>query len=175
MSATSVSVVVPLGQPGSSPAGKAIAAYLETTGLTYEILNPEGAHYGVAVRRGVSEAKGSVIVIADPELPYPVSAIGDAVAMGSRVRPTSSSQYAYGLRRTTLYDGLSCRAAGRHDPSGHASSGRPSRVRRVAAQLPSCELEVAFLSNKYGFRVEYLVVHPAEPLRGRSFVAVRLV
>src|SRR5688500_6238910 len=81
MSATSVSVVIPLSQPGSSPAARAVASYLETTGLTYDVLMPDAQRYGAAVRRGVSEAKGSVIVLADAELPYPVSAIGDAVAM----------------------------------------------------------------------------------------------
>src|SRR5215212_2829646 len=81
MSATSVSVVIPLSQPGSSPAAKAVAAYLDTTGLTYEVLTPVGKQYGAALRRGVSDAKGSVIVVADAGLPYPVSAIGDAAAM----------------------------------------------------------------------------------------------
>src|SRR5260221_95696 len=41
----------------------------------------EGDRYGHLVRRGVGEARGEVIVVVDPELPYPVGAIGDAVAM----------------------------------------------------------------------------------------------
>ena len=79
MSSTSVSVVVPQGRPGFDPAP--IARYLETTGFTFEILTPEAGSYGAALRRGVSDAKGSVIVVVDGDVPYPISAIGDAVAM----------------------------------------------------------------------------------------------
>src|SRR5215211_4816947 len=79
MSATSVSVVVPRRQADFS--SDAIARYLETTGFTFEILTPEGEAYGPSLRRGVSDAKGRVVVIADGDLPYPISAIGDAVAM----------------------------------------------------------------------------------------------
>jgi 2-polyprenyl-3-methyl-5-hydroxy-6-metoxy-1,4-benzoquinol methylase len=172
MSATSVSVVVPLGRPGSSPAEKAIATYLETTGLTYEVLTPEGTQYGIAVRRGVSEAKGSVIVIADPELPYPVSAIGDAVAMVESgatdivFASTSTGYSGPALLRWIL-------APMQPDRTIHlaAFSSAAAKVVFGESRLSGrgCELEVAFLSNKYGFRVEYLVVHSAGPLRGRSF------
>ncbi len=175
MSATSVSVVVPLGRPGSSPAEKAIAAYLETTGLTYEILHPEGAHYGAAVRRGVSEARGNAIVIADPELPYPVSAVGDALAMVESgatdvVFASTHTNYAGpALVRWTLVPMLP-------DGSIHlaAFSSVAAKVVFGESRLSGrgCELEVAFLANKYGFRVEYLVVHPEGPLRGRSFGAL---
>src|SRR5688572_9542245 len=80
MSSTSVSVVVPR-RPGFKPALGEVERYLENTGLTFEVLAPEGKEYGATLRRGVSEAKGRVIVIADPALPYPAGAIGDAVAM----------------------------------------------------------------------------------------------
>jgi hypothetical protein len=81
MSSTSVSVVVPLRGSGPAPALEAISAYLETTGFKFEVLAPSADAYGPALRRGVSDAKGSVVVIVDPELPYPVTAIGDAVAL----------------------------------------------------------------------------------------------
>src|SRR5688500_13466600 len=67
MSSTSVSVVVPQRGTGFDPAP--IERYLETTGLTFEIVGR------------VTDAKGAVIVIVDEGMPYPVSAIGDAVAM----------------------------------------------------------------------------------------------
>src|SRR5688500_12610130 len=80
MSSISVSVVAPLlRREGEAPA--AIRSYLETTGFTFEIVAPEGDDYGQALRRGVSEARGGVIVIVDADVPYAVSAIGDAVAM----------------------------------------------------------------------------------------------
>ena len=33
------------------------------------------------IRRGAADASGSVIIVVDHDLPYPVSAIGDAVAL----------------------------------------------------------------------------------------------
>lgn len=175
MSATSVSVIVPLGRPDSSPAATAIATYLETTGLTFEILVPEGTQYGVALRRGVSDAKGSVIVIADPELPYPVSAIGDAVAMvesGATDVVFASTQSDYAgpaLVRWILVPMLP-------DRTIHLAAFSSAAAKIVLGESRlrgrGCELEIAFLSNKYGFRVEHLVVDPAGPLRSRSFGAV---
>jgi 2-polyprenyl-3-methyl-5-hydroxy-6-metoxy-1,4-benzoquinol methylase len=176
MSATSVSVVVPLGRPGSSPAAKAIAAYLETTGLTYEVLTPAGEQYGVAVRRGVSEAKGSVIVIVDAELPYPVSAIGDAAAMvesGATDVVFASTRNDFAAPAPVcwlLVPILPDRAihlAAFSSTAGKIVLGESRLTGR------GCELEIAFLSNKYGFRVEHLVVHPAgDGLRTRSFGAL---
>src|SRR5688572_24689603 len=81
MRSTSVSVVVPSSGTRSGAARDVIERYLETTGFTFEVLMPEGERYGIALRRGVSDAKGGVIVVVDPALPYSVSAIGDAVAM----------------------------------------------------------------------------------------------
>src|SRR5258707_11272552 len=83
MSSTSVSVLMPLIGSGSPPiaARQAIERYLASTGFDFEILPLAEESYGASVRRGVSEAKGNVVVLVDPELPYPVGAIGDAVAM----------------------------------------------------------------------------------------------
>src|ERR1043166_241990 len=82
MSATSVSVVFPVsGQPLDPAPVDEVRRYLETTGFTFEIVTAEAAGFGAAIRKGCADAKGNIIVIVDPELPYPVSAIGDAVAM----------------------------------------------------------------------------------------------
>jgi SAM-dependent methyltransferase len=175
MSATSVSVVVPLDRPGSAAAidaAAAIAKYLETTGLTFEVLTPAGEHYGAAVRRGVSDAKGSVIVIADAELTYPVSAIGDAAAMVESgatdvVFASTRADYAApAITRWLLVPLLP-------DPAIHLTACSSSAAKVVFGESRqngrACALEIAFLANKYGFRVEYLVVHRAASSHERSF------
>ena len=85
MSATSVSVLVPLtGRSIELPDTlESIEQYLQSTGFSFDVrvLDKRDGRYGAMLRRGASEAKGSVIVVVDPDLPYPVSAIGDAVAM----------------------------------------------------------------------------------------------
>src|SRR5947207_73459 len=84
MSATSVSVLVPLtGRSIELPDTlEAIERYLQTTGFEFDIrvLDKRDGDYGAMLRRGAADAKGSVIVVADPGMPYPVGAIGNAVA-----------------------------------------------------------------------------------------------
>jgi SAM-dependent methyltransferase len=171
MSATSVSVVVPLCRPGSD-AANAIARYLETTGLTFEVLTPAGDRYGHAVRRGVSDAKGNVVVIVDESLPYPVSAIGDAAAMVESgatdlVYASTRADYAAPVHlRWMLVPLIPDRTI-----QLAAFSSAAAKMLHAESRLPQrgCELEIAFLANKYGFRVEYLVVQPREQPRARSF------
>lgn len=169
MSSTSVSVVVPCG-PGERPSLAEIARYLETTGLTFEVLTPEDREYGVALRRGVSEAKGRVIVIADPALPYPCSAIGDAVAMVESgatdvvFASTRADYRAPSVLRWMLVDALPDRAIHLAAFTNPAAKIVVSESRLLDG---GCDLELAFLANKYGFRVESLVV--GAPARARSF------
>jgi SAM-dependent methyltransferase len=165
MSATNVSVVVPLDRPGStagSNAARAVAAYLETTGLTHEVLTPAGEQYGHAVRRGVSDAKGSVIVIVDAELPYPVSAIGDAVAMVE----SGATDVVFASTRNDFAGPAFVRwllVPILPDATIHLAAFSSAAAKIVLGESRlagrGCELEIAFLSNKYGFRVEHLVVH----------------
>ena len=169
MTSTSVSVVVPR-RPGVSPALGALEHYLERTGLTFEMLAPEGEELGPALRRGVSDAKGRVIVVADPLLPYPVSAIGDAVAMVE----SGTSDVVFASTRTD-YDGprvvrwLLVPLLPDRTIQLAAFSNTAAKIVVGESRLSDggCELEVAFLANKYGFRVEHLVVHAEE--RPRSF------
>lgn len=164
MSSTSVSVVVPR-RPGCTASTAELERYLDTTGLTYEILAPEDEGYGAAVRRGVSDAKGSVIVLADPELPYPPQAVGDAVAM---VQSGATDVVFAAVRmeanapswlRWLLVDTLPDRRiqlAAFSETAAHVVVGESRLVDG------GCDLELAFLANKYGFRVERLVVTPTQ-------------
>ena len=79
MSATSVSVLVLENE--RAPAIAAVRDYLQSTGFDFEILPLDGDDYGALLRRGLADAKGETIIVVDRDLPYDVSAIGDAVAM----------------------------------------------------------------------------------------------
>ena len=162
--ATSVSVLVPMA--GASPgmaARDGIERYLESTGFTFEILVPGGPSYGGAIRRGVADAVGSVIVIVDGALPYPVSAIGDAVAMiesgatevvfGTTAR--DRNQRSPALLRWLLVPELT-------DPALRLKAFSRTAAKLVLSETKqngeSCDLEIAYLVNKYGFRLERLAV-----------------
>jgi SAM-dependent methyltransferase len=170
MSSTSVSVVVPLCGAGDGSAAAAIERYLETTGFTFEVLRIQAPQYGTALRRGVADAKGSVIVVVDPELPYPVSAIGDAVAMVESgatdvvFASTRHDERAPAMLRWLLVPLLP-------DASIHLAAFSSTAAKVVAGESRlgdrRCDLELAFLANKYGFRVERLVVQPSS--RRRAF------
>jgi SAM-dependent methyltransferase len=164
MRSTSVSVVIP-HRPDSTPAFGEVERYLESTGLTFEIIGPEGEEYGSALRRGVSDAKGRVIVIADPSLPYPVTAIGDAVAMvqsgaTDAVFATSRDDFrGPGLVRWLLVPELPDRRTRLAAFTNAAAKTVASESRLLDG---ACDLELAYLANKYGFRVEHLVVQCKE-------------
>jgi 2-polyprenyl-3-methyl-5-hydroxy-6-metoxy-1,4-benzoquinol methylase len=165
-----VSVIVPAGMGGLDAGGArdAIARYLETTGFTFEILLPPSPSYGVALRRGVADAAGDVLVAIDCDLPYPLRAIGDAVAMidsGATdvVFATSDPRRHEALALTTLLVPIL------PDPSLRLKAFSSSAAKLVIAETKmagqTADLEIAFLVNKYGFRVERLAV---ETSRGRS-------
>lgn len=146
MSSPSVSVVVPQRGTGFDPTP--IERYLESTGLTFEIVGR------------VSDARGAVIVIVDEELSYPVTAIGDAVAMiesgltdvvlGTTPEFTESRFLRWLLVPILPDPRLKLKAFS--NVAGKLIHSE-SRVHDEAG------LEIAFLANKYGFRVERLVVH----------------
>ncbi len=165
---TSVAVVIP-HKPGVKPCIGDLERFLEGTGLTFEILPSAAREFGAALRKGVSDAKGSVIVIADPALPYPTAAIGDAVAMvesGMTDVVFASTRADYrgpGLLRWLLVPMLP-------DPSIRLAAFSNTAARVVVGESKrndaGCELELAFLANKYGFRIEYLVVDARKRARG---------
>src|SRR5437016_5428865 len=81
-----VTVFVPLTRPSVElPATlESVEQYLQNTGLSYSVRvldSRDGDGWGAMLRHGVAEARDSVVVVIDPELPYPAGAIGDAVAM----------------------------------------------------------------------------------------------
>jgi SAM-dependent methyltransferase len=177
MTSTSVSVVIPRGK-GSTPSVGEIGRYLETTGLTFEVLVPEEEPYGAALRRGVSEARGRVIVVADAELLYPVSALGDAVAMVE----SGATDVVFGSRRDDYRGTFLLRwllVPELPDRSIRLAAFSSAAAKTIAGESRladgACELELAFLANKYGFRVEHLVVHSGPERRAMSFGAMRAV
>lgn len=181
MSSTSVSVLLPLVEKErDAPAAEPIRRYLESTGLSFEILplvrcGREG--YGAQLRRGVAEASGEVIVIAAADLTYPVTAIGDAVAIinsaaadivfaDSRV----DGHAAPALLRWLLLNELPDRALRLKAFSASAARYAIGETRLAGGE---CDLEIAFLANKYGFRLEHIHVDaPPGRLRNYSMMSV---
>lgn len=176
MSSTSVTVVVPLEERTPRPDASlaAIASYLETTGFTFEILTPSGDAYGAVLRRGVSDAKGGVIVVVDPDLPYPVSAIGDAVALIE----SAATDVVFGARGVHPNEHAILRwilGSILPDPHVHLKAFSSTAGKIVVGETRfedrSCDLEIAFLVNRYGFRVERLVVQANAPA-AKSFGSI---
>jgi 2-polyprenyl-3-methyl-5-hydroxy-6-metoxy-1,4-benzoquinol methylase len=161
MSSTSVSVVMPAGVDPSP-----VARYLETTGLTFEITSRVG------------DARGDVIVLVDEDLPYPMSAIGDAVAMVE----SGSTDVVFGTRRD--YEASPflrwLLVAALPDPRLRLkafSSAAGKLIFGEARIHDGAGLEIAFLANKYGFRVERLVVHVTgrhDRAEGGALTALRI-
>ena len=159
--AATVSVLL----PSAGGARQAIEEYLHSTGFSFDVRVVElvrGESDGEGIRRAGLESAGDIVVIADPDLPYPVSAIGDAIALIQ----SGSSEVVFGCRRHES------------DPS-HAllrwllvpvipdpTIGLKALSRDAARLLLNeskqsgggFDLELAFLANKYGFRVERLAV-----------------
>lgn len=179
MSATSVSVLVPLiGRSVELPDTlESIEHYLQTTGFEFDIrvLDKRDGDYGAMLRRGVSEAKGSVVVIVDADLPYPVSVIGDAVAMiESGAADVVFPQRGDGaLLRWLLVDILP-------EPALHLKAFSNEAARLLAGESKlggaGIDLEIAYLANKYGFRVETLPLPKRRlaPPQSDIFAAIRI-
>ncbi len=118
-------------------------------------------------------------MVVDPELPYPVGAIGDAVAMiesGATeivlgtARPVGSDAPGNFLVRALLVPTLP-------DPAVYLKAFSGSAAKLVVGESRlrgrACDLEIAYLANKYGFRMERLFVQVSRPLpASRSFGAL---
>ena len=159
MSSTSVSILIPLSGPAPElpTTLETIEQYLQTTGFEFDVRvldARDGAGYGAMLRRGASDAKGSVIVIVDPELPYPVSSIGDAVALieskSAEVVFGGFASRAYAFVRWFLVPILP-------DPRLKLKAFSSDAARLVVGESKQIgggfDLELAYLASKYGFRI----------------------
>src|ERR1051325_9627264 len=166
---SAVTVLVPLaGQSAELPSTiETVEHYLRTTGFSFTLRvldNRAGAGGGAMLRHAVSEARDTIIVVIDPALPYAAGAIGEALAMidsgvtdivfGTRPRAESK----HWLIRKLLVDLIP-------DPAVplRAYSWDAARLLFAESKLDGdgCDLELAYLANKYGFRVEPLHVDAA--------------
>ncbi len=166
MTATSVSILVPLAGPSAELPStlEEVERYLQTTGFAFDVRvldARDGSGRGAMIRRGASEAKGSVVVVVDPALPYPVAAIADAVALiesgtadvvfGTRMRASRGNPFLRALLVPIL-----------PDPRIRflAFSSETSRLLIGQSHYAgnAVELEIAYLANKYGLRIERLRV-----------------
>jgi len=182
MTATSVSVIVPLdGQcPELPDTLEAIERYLQSTGFAFDIRvvdSRDGNGYGAMIRRGALDAKGSVVIIVDPDLPYPAGAIGNAVAMiesGATdvvfgIREGHRDERRHFLIRWFLVPELP-------DPCVRLKAFSSDAVKLIFSEAKqdggAIDLELAYLANKYGFRIEPVMLAPVRAPRAKTFGAI---
>ncbi len=189
MSSTSVSVLIPLTGPAPELPStlETVEQYLLTTGFEFDVRvldSRDGDGVGAMVRRGASEAKGTVIVVIDSHLPYPVNAIGDAVALIE----SGSAEVVFGNLASTRHVLLRWFLVPiLPDPTLRLKAFSSDAARLLIAESKlsdgGFDLEVAYLANKYGFRIESLRVNAdghARPSFGaisglQSAIAIRLM
>lgn len=178
MSSTSVSVLMPVTEPLEVESTlDTVRTYLTSTGFEFEVLPIEqraGEGLGTLLRRAAAEASGATLVIVDADLPYRVEAIGDAVALiqsgatdivfGSTAVPPSRHRLLRWLVGVVP------------DPAIRLKAFSRDAARLVIDETKidgdGCDLEMAFLANKYGFRVETLHVELPRGSRSSSMFSL---
>lgn len=172
MSSTSVTVLVPAGRAGGDVRSTVVAVgqYLQTTGFEFNVVAVERD-----LRRAAMEASNGIVVVVDALLPYNVSAIGDAVALiesgaadvvfGARSQHTRANAIVRWLLAGVL-----------PDPALQLQALSPDAARSLFGEMKlrdrGADLELAYLSNKYGFRVEYLIVESRGSATADGFSAI---
>ena len=190
MSSTSVTVLVPLLGPSAELPDtlEAIERYLQSTGFEFQIRvldRRDGDDYGAMLRRGAAEARTSVLVVVGAQLSYPVSAIGDAVALIE----SGAAEVVFGHRHDERGAGIMLRSLLvplLPDPAlpllGFSEDAARLLMGESKLANGGVDLEVAYLANRYGFRVERLSVRASAPAKRRydglsalrAAVAIRL-
>ena len=176
MSATSVSILIPLMGPSAELPStlETVERYLQTTGFAFDIRvldRRDGAGYGAMIRRGTADAGGSVVIIVDHDLPYPVSAIGDAVALIESGAAEVVFARRAGCRDSVVLRSLLVPILPDASLQLKAFSAEAARLLITESKLRGggFDLEAAYLANKYGFRIERLTVHADAASRPANF------
>src|SRR2546423_15623904 len=83
---SAVTLLVPLAgaSVGLPSTLETVEEFLQNTGFAFTIRvldRRDGDGWGAMLRRGVADAKESIVVVIDPEMPYRAATIGDAAAM----------------------------------------------------------------------------------------------
>lgn len=170
MSSTTVSVLMPVTEPLDVQSTlDTIRAYLASTGFEFEVfpIEQRGAEgLGLMLRRAVGEATGATLIIVDADLPYRVEAIGDAVALIQ----SGATDIVFGSTAVPVpgHRLLRSLVGAVPDPAVRLKAFSREAARLVIDETKidgeGCDLEMAFLADKYGFRIETLHV---ELLRAR--------
>ena len=192
MSSIRVSVLLPVERESArlGATAEAISSFFDGVGFGHELIvaasplidlaalpdnvkrvKAEGG-YGALLKRAVVEASGDALIIVDPELPYPVSDLGSAIDMiDSGVADlVFGSSSANRRKRTSLLPRWFLVDEVPDDRILLLAFTSPAaKLLFSEAKLPgtAIDLEVAFLANKYGFRIERLYVQAARPLSRR--------
>ena len=182
MSSASVAVLIPLAKRSLDlPATiEAVETYLHSTGFSFvvRVVDCSEATYGTALRRTVAELPDRLIVILDPDLPYPVTAVGNAIALIE----SGAAEVVFAQRAdASLFPFLDWLLVPELPDAGLYFKAFDADVARLLFSESKlggsgCDLEFAYLANKYGFRVESLAVEASRVERtpiswGRALLA----
>src|SRR5258708_851471 len=181
MRAARVSVLVPLTGPSPDlpTTLETVEQYLQGTGFEFDVRvldRRDGAGYGAMLRRGVADASGTVIVVIDPAMTHPADAIGDAVAMITSLATDvvfathdGRDDERFRLTRALLVPLIP-------DPAAHLMAFSSAAAQLLFGEAKrddgAIDVEVAYLANEYGFRVERLNAHAPAAAR-RTFRGLR--
>lgn len=171
MSSTSVSVLIPTARPPAElvETTAAVEKYLQTTGFDFSIRVLEEGPDGSAsmFRRAINDLADGVVVVIDYDLPYAVGAIGDAVALIE----SGAADVVFGMRNRASHSPVVrwLLVPELPDAALHFKAFSLESARQLFAEAKlrgkGLDLEIAYLANKYGFRVEPLIVEARSGIR----------